>query len=151
MVFLTVCWTMGCIQRWRGTGSSHCPVPHELNWEHWDPVPSVSPCYTLVRSVEAHTTQTPWHMGGIPCHHVHPWALRGAQRLCQALLIGHIPCPTQRRMEPGREPVMVTWLWGSPAPWQDTQHPTIFLQGAGLCQEHVPGDILGRMPLCRGR
>lgn len=73
----------------RGSLSSHCPVP-ELNWQHEDPVPSVSLCYTLACSVEAHTTQTPSTRG----HHVHPWAPKGAQCFCQALPIGHVPCPT---------------------------------------------------------
>lgn len=96
-------------------------MPQELNWEHWNPVPSVSPCYTLVCSVLASHNTDPLAHGGSPCHHVHPWAPRGAQRLSQALLM---PCPARCWMQPGREPVVVTWLWGRPAPWQDPQNPT---------------------------
>lgn len=73
-----------------------------------------------VFSVGSHNTD-PLARGGSPCHHVHPWAPRGAQRLCQALLM---PCPAWCWMQPGREPVVVTWLWGRPAPWQDPQNPT---------------------------
>lgn len=82
--------------------------------------------------------QIPLICGGIPCHHVQPWAPRRAQHLCQALLIGHVSCPTQRGMEPGRELMVVSWLWGSPAPWQDTQNPTVLLEATGSGQQDAP-------------